>query len=97
MRVTLCEPIESARIEGFAALAQLVEQLLRKEKVNSSIPLSGTTITNPIIWEILHSLAVFRYFASNVYVRSRGVQMESVVCGAPFLRIVQSHLISPYW
>lgn len=26
-----------------AALAQLVEQLLRKEKVNSSIPLSGTT------------------------------------------------------
>lgn len=33
-----------------AALAQLVEQLLRKEKVNSSIPLSGTISSNLVIW-----------------------------------------------
>jgi hypothetical protein len=40
----------SGAVLSIAALAQLVEQLLRKEKVNSSIPLSGTTSPKLVIW-----------------------------------------------
>ncbi len=36
-----------ARIYDDAALAQLVEQILRKDEVNSSIPLSGTNHQSP--------------------------------------------------
>ena len=33
---------------GFAGVAQLVEQLIRNEKVGGSTPLSGTNITNDL-------------------------------------------------
>ena len=39
-----------------AALAQLVEQLLRKEKVVSSTPTSGTTNLIKVVWEISNDL-----------------------------------------
>lgn len=35
-----------ARIRVFAALAQLVEQFIRNEKVASSIPASGTKLVH---------------------------------------------------
>jgi hypothetical protein len=41
-----CEAVSDPRQAGSAALAQLVEQLLRKEKVDSSIPSSGTIKIN---------------------------------------------------
>ena len=39
-----------------AALAQLVEQLLRKEKVVSSTPTSGTKNSKKVVWDILDAL-----------------------------------------
>ena len=40
----------------YAALAQLVEQLLRKEKVVSSTPTSGTMNLKKVVWDILNDL-----------------------------------------
>ncbi|SBP89195.1 hypothetical protein THIARS_70815 [Thiomonas delicata] len=40
----MSQVLESVKISGFAAgVAQLVEQLIRNEKVEGSIPFTGTT------------------------------------------------------
>jgi hypothetical protein len=40
-----CKALFGSRQAGSAALAQLVEQFIRNEEVDSSIPSSGTTLT----------------------------------------------------
>ena len=42
----------------YAALAQLVEQLLRKEKVVSSTPTSGTTVIKKVVRNIPDGLFI---------------------------------------
>lgn len=69
-----------------AALAQLVEQLLRKEKVVSSTPTSGTTNSKKVVWDILDDLFFMAISPSARNKSPRKPRHIGVTHGVNFLR-----------